>query len=97
MSKHVSRGERWVSRGPAEYAWSGVSVRPWRGAWWAFLSWSVLPEPDTTAEPPVGLPVPEHHERRLGPFKRPRNAMIAAEEEVTLLMRRHGDRVSFPE
>ena len=30
------------------------------------------------------------HRERLGPFKRPRNAMVALEREVTLLRNRHG-------
>jgi hypothetical protein len=31
----------------------------------------------------------------LGPFKRPRNAMIAAEDRAVLLKRRLGDRVAI--
>jgi hypothetical protein len=32
----------------------------------------------------------EDHRLQLGPFKRPRNAMVAVEREVTLLRNRHG-------
>jgi hypothetical protein len=33
------------------------------------------------------------HERRVGPYRRPRNAMVALEEEVTILRNRHGTNV----
>ena len=35
------------------------------------------------------------HTDRLGPFKRPRNAMVEAERHATFLRRRHGDGVAF--
>jgi hypothetical protein len=42
-----------------------------------------------------GLPSWLAHARRLGPCKRPRNAMVALEEEATILKNRHGADVLF--
>jgi hypothetical protein len=66
-------------------------VRYERGAWWAVVAYRRLAED----APPGALPQWEQREDRLGPFKRPRNAMIAAEDHVTLLRRRHGERVEI--
>ena len=58
-----------------------------KGAWWALVSYRQREE---------GAPEEWHDEaERIGPFKRPRNAMMAAEERVLLLGRRHGDNVRF--
>jgi hypothetical protein len=61
-------------------------VRYDKGAWWALVSYRQRDEQ-----------APQWHDQaeRLGPFKRPRNAMMAAEERVLLLGRRHGDNVRF--
>jgi len=37
------------------------------------------------------LPSWESHDLRLGPYKRPRDAMVALEREVTFLQNRHGE------
>jgi hypothetical protein len=42
-----------------------------------------------------GVPSWPRHSRRLGPFKRPRPAMVALEQEATFLKNRHGDSVLF--
>ncbi len=91
MSKHVPRHKRWEKRGPAEYVWHGAVVRPFRGAWWTHLAYEVLPESAPGDGPPSWRPQDE----RLGPFKRPRNAMVAAEEQMRFLGRRFGERVRF--
>ena len=37
----------------------------------------------------------ERHDERLGPFRRPRDAMVALEREVVLLRNRHGPDILF--
>jgi hypothetical protein len=44
---------------------------------------------------PESLAAWESHTERLGPFKRPRNAMVEGERQVTFLRRRHGDAIAF--
>ncbi len=91
MSRHIPRHARWDKRGPNEYHAGGAVVRYERGAWWALIGYRQLP-PEVSADV---LPQWEERADRLGPFKRPRNAMIAAEDHVTLLRRRHGERVAI--
>jgi hypothetical protein len=87
MSRHIPRHERWSKLGPNEYRSGATVVRYDKGAWWALVSYRLGDE----QAPPVWHDQAE----RLGPFKRPRNAMMAAEERVLLLTRRHGDNVRF--
>jgi hypothetical protein len=89
MSKHVGRRQRWHQLSPSEYRYNGASVRPYRGSWYAWISYA---EADPTVPPPA-LPEWVAKVQRLGPYKRPRNAMMAAEEFLTLLQRRLGERV----
>ena len=90
MSRHIPRHERWSKVGPSEYRSGGAAVRYAQGAWWAWVSYKQRgePGPDDSLLPPW-----EEKSERLGPFKRPRNAMIAAEQHATLLRRRHGANV----
>jgi hypothetical protein len=90
MSRHIPRHERWSKLGPNEYRSGAVVVRYDKGAWWALLSYQQRDE-----HAPSDAPVWHGEAERLGPFKRPRNAMMAAEERVLLLGRRHGDNVRF--
>jgi hypothetical protein len=87
MSRHVPRHERWSKHGPNEYRSGGAAVRFEKGAWWAWVTYQ-LTDPE-----PGGDVLPEWHDHcdRLGPFKRPRNAMIAAEQHALFLRRRNGD------
>jgi hypothetical protein len=89
MSRHVPRHARWNRQGPNEHTAACGLVRFEKGAWWAWVSYR-----QCNPEPPgdVLLEWQEHCDR-LGPFKRPRNAMMAAEEHALLLQRRLGDRV----
>jgi hypothetical protein len=91
MSRHVPRHERWSKIGSNEYRSGGALVRYAQGAWWAWLSYRQRqePAPDDSLLPPW-----EEKCDRLGPFKRPRNAMIAAEQQAILLRRRHGANVA---
>jgi hypothetical protein len=92
MSRHVPRHERWTSHGPTEHrSGPGLTVYFRRGAWWAEVAYRTLPD-----GVPVGPLAPwRPHTDVLGPFKRPRNAMVAAEQQATFLRRRHGDRVAL--
>lgn len=91
MSKHVPRHARWSRHGPNEYASGAATVRYEKGAWWAWVTYQQLREDGPVEE----VMAWEAHHDRLGPFKRPRNAMMAAEERMLLLQRRQGDRVQF--
>jgi hypothetical protein len=93
VSRHVSRKERWKEEDPRRYTSDQGAVVYERGAWYALLRYH------TRTPPPAehGLPTWEAHDRRLGPFKRPRNAMLALERETTFLRNRHGDNVLFGE
>lgn len=89
MSRHVPRHERWNKLGPKDYTGACGCVCYEKGAWWAWISYrecDVPPATDTLLEW-------HKREERLGPFKRPRNAMMAAEERALLLQRRLGERI----
>ena len=92
MSRHIPRHARWNRLGPNEYRSGDANVRFERGAWWAVLSYRQLPEDAPMTSPEAAW---ERHADRLGPFKRPRNAMIAAEDRALILKRRHADRVQI--
>ena len=92
MSRHIPRHARWNRLGPNEYRSGDAVVRFEKGSWWAVLSYRQLPDDEPTTFAEAGW---ERHEDRLGPFKRPRNAMIAAEDRATILKRRHADRVQL--
>jgi hypothetical protein len=92
MSRHTPRSERWQQRGPTDY-FSGAGLRVFfrKGAWWAEVAYRIRAA-DT---PPDVLSPPESHTETLGPFKRPRNAMVEAERHATLLERRHSDQMDW--
>jgi hypothetical protein len=89
VSRHVPRHERWSKHGPNEFRSGGAAVRFERGAWWALLSYRELPADAA----PLDVNAWQDRSDRLGPFKRPRNAMIAVEDRVVQLKRRLGERV----
>ncbi len=91
MSRHVPRRERWSRSGSSEYRCPGALVRPFKGAWYAWLSYSLADPAVSPSQPPVW----QAQSDRLGPFRRARNAMMAAEEQLTLLSRRHGARLAL--
>jgi hypothetical protein len=84
MSKHISRKERWTQESSTRYTSSNGTVVYEKQAWFAVFHYR-LRQPEST-----GLAMWIRHTQRLGPFKRPRNAMVALEREVTLLRNRHG-------
>jgi hypothetical protein len=89
VSRHVSRRERWSQSGASRYRCPGALVRPWKGGWYAWLAYHLADPEVPPSQPIVWLDRGD----RLGPFRRARNAMMAAEAQLTLLVRRHGDRV----
>jgi hypothetical protein len=92
VSRHVSRHDRWFAHGPVEHR-SADGLRAFfeRGAWWAEVAYRLAP----TEAGDDALPTSERQVDRLGPFKRPRNAMVEAERHATFLQRRFGDRVAL--
>ena len=91
MSRHVPRRDRWESCGSDQYrSVDGLLVRRYKGQWWADVAYRVLVE-GHSGEPSHW----EQHADTLGPFRRPRNAMVEAERHATMLRNRHGQRVQF--
>ncbi len=93
MSKHLGRKQRWTRQDSRRYTSALGQVLYEQNGWYAVFEYRML----SATEPESGLPVWEDHRGRLGPFKRPRNAMIALEREVTLLRNRHGDNILLGE
>jgi hypothetical protein len=89
MSKHVGRKGRWTRRGPNTHTSALGTVQYRQDAWYARLVYRVR-EP---AKVEGGLPAWANYDRWLGPFRRPRNAMVELEREVTVLRNRHGEDV----
>jgi hypothetical protein len=91
MSKHISRKQRWTQETPTRYTATVGKVVYEQRAWYGLLDYKLR-----SAEPtPLAVWVP--HTQRLGPFKRPRNAMVALEREATILTNRHGDSILLGE
>jgi hypothetical protein len=89
MSKHVGRKDRWTQRGPNTHTSALGTVQYRQEAWYARLVYRVREPSGVSGE----LPAWVNHDRWLGPFRRPRNAMVELEREVTVLRNRHGDDV----
>jgi hypothetical protein len=89
MSKHISRKRRWAQVDAKTYTSALGKVCYQQDAWYALLEYRTLTAPAAEGGLPTWLP----HHHRLGPFKRPRNAMVALEREATVLRNRHGEGV----
>ncbi len=85
MSRHVSRNERWARVSSTEYTCELGRVAYRQKGWWGILHYRTR-VPDVAS-----LAAWEPHSQTLGPFKRPRNAMVAVEREAAFLKNRHGD------
>src|SRR5262249_40388579 len=84
----VPRSRRWESQGSEIYrSVEGLLVRRYRGEWWAEVAYALLP-----GVAPGEVADWEDHADRLGPFRRPRNAMVEAERHAAALRGRHRDR-----
>jgi hypothetical protein len=91
MSKHVGRKQRWARQDTKTYLSDLGKVRYEQDAWYALLNYRTRVRPETEGGQLGWQP----HSQRLGPFKRPRNAMIALEREVTFLTNHHGKDILF--
>ncbi|HLJ93280.1 MAG TPA: hypothetical protein VKU02_08830 [Gemmataceae bacterium] len=91
MSKHVSRKQRWTQDSPSQHTSALGKVVNAKGAWFGLLDYQTL----IPSAHENGLPGWLCHSVRLGPFKRPRNAMVAVEREAAMLRNRHGEHVRF--
>ena len=89
MSKHVGRKQRWTRVDARRYSSPLGQVFYEQNGWYALLNYRTL----ASSESEGGLPVWVAQRARLGPFKRPRNAMVYLEREVTALRNRHGENV----
>ncbi|HEX3150911.1 MAG TPA: hypothetical protein VHR66_22725 [Gemmataceae bacterium] len=91
MSKHQGRKGRWTKVDAKTHtsALGGVHYR--QDAWYAWLAYRVRESSRIAGE----LPAWVDYARWLGPFKRPRNAMVELEREATILRNRHGDEVQI--
>ncbi len=87
MSKNAGRKKRWAQKDAKTYTSDLGKVAYQQDAWYALLDWKTLePSQGPPGEAPTWLP----HKQRLGPFRRPRDAMVALEREATVLQNRHG-------
>lgn len=93
MSRHVGRKDRWVRKGPNRYESALGPVLYRQDAWYAQLVYRVREPSKIEGQPPAWV----YFDRWLGPFKRPRNAMVELEREVTVLRNRHGGDVQVGE
>jgi hypothetical protein len=84
VSKHQGRKQRWTQETPTRHVSALGRVLYEQNAWYGVFEYR------TRAASSNPAPTWTSHARRLGPYKRPRNAMIALEEEITILRNRHG-------
>src|SRR5262249_46866419 len=87
MSKHISRKQRWTQESSTQYLSDLGTVIYRERAWYAILEYKTLSQDEHQ------MPTWTSHNMQLGPFKRPRNAMVALEREVTALQNRHDKNV----
>jgi hypothetical protein len=85
VSKHIGRKQRWTRESARRYSSRLGKVLHEQGAWYAVLEYRTLAPAESEQDLARWVP----HAARLGPFKRPRNAMVALEEEATILRNRH--------
>jgi hypothetical protein len=93
MSKHIGRKKRWTQVNARTHTSALGKVAYQQDAWYAVLDYKTLLPPEKEA----GLPGWQSHAQRLGPFRRPRDAMVALEREVTILKNRHGKDIRIGE
>jgi hypothetical protein len=91
MSKHIGRKKRWTQVDARTHTSLLGKVAYQQDAWYALLDYKTLVPPEREG----GLPGRQSHSQRLGPFRRPRDAMVALEREATVLKNRHGKDVLF--
>ena len=84
MSKHIGRKQRWTQDSTTQHSSPLGKVVYEQRAWYGILEYR------TRAGDALALLVWVAQQQRLGPYKRPRNAMVALEREATALRNRHG-------
>ncbi|MBY0525085.1 MAG: hypothetical protein K2R98_16895 [Gemmataceae bacterium] len=85
MSKHIGRKQRWMQETTTRFTSPQGTVLYEQNAWYAHFDYRLR------SGVANNLPVWDGRSQRLGPYKRPRNAMVALEREVTMLQNRHGN------
>jgi hypothetical protein len=93
MSKHIGRKKRWTPVDARTYTSLLGKVAYQQDAWYALLDYKTQVPPEREGD----LPGWQSHSQRLGPFRRPRDAMVALEREATFLKNRHGPEILFRE
>jgi hypothetical protein len=91
MSKHIGRKQRWIQDNARQYTSSLGKVVYEKRGWFGSLEYKTT----VPLAHENGLPTWLSHRVRLGPFRRPRNAMLAVEREATMLRNRHGEHIRF--
>jgi hypothetical protein len=91
MSRHVGRKQRWTQESPKRHRSALGTVVYEQNAWYALAEYRTQ-APQTAASDLASWVT---HPLRLGPFKRPRNAMVALEREAAFLKNRHGAGILF--
>ncbi len=87
MSKHIGRKQRWTQESSTRYSSDLGTVVYRERAWYALLDYKTLSFDERQT------PIWTAQQLHLGPYKRPRNAMVALEREVTAIQNRHGKNV----
>jgi len=87
MSKHIGRKQRWTQESSTRYSSDFGTVAYRERAWYGLLDYRTCSLGDNQ------VPVWNAQSMQMGRFKRPRNAMVALEREVTALQNRHGKNV----
>jgi hypothetical protein len=89
MSRHIGRKERWTEDSSTRYISAQGIVVFAQKAWFGILDYR------TRSGDERGRPVWVPQQQRLGPFQRPRSAMVALEREAAMLRNRHGPDILF--
>ncbi|HKB00650.1 MAG TPA: hypothetical protein VKD90_00460 [Gemmataceae bacterium] len=93
MTKNAGRKGRWTQRDARTYTSALGPVVYRLDAWYARLEYQVRED----SRDPGALPAWVAFDRWLGPYRRPRNAMVELEREATYLRNRHGADVRIGE
>src|SRR5690242_10169161 len=81
MSKHISRKDRWTKQNAGQYLCQLGQVVYQQQAWYGIVEYKTLAPRERESDPAAWVV----QSLRLGPFKRPRNAMVAVEREAVIL------------
>ena len=84
MAKNAGRKGRWTLRDARTYTSALGPVVYRQDAWYALLAYQIREQAGEGT-----LPAWVAYDRWLGPYKRPRNAMVELEREATYLRNRH--------